>query len=66
MTQRCALCGRLTLHPAAYIAGRAIGPKCARRAGLIDVKRRTRMADSSRPRVVADGMTPDMFMEIAA
>ena len=66
MTPRCALCGRLTLHPAAYIAGRAIGPKCARKAGLVDVKRRPRTADSSRPRVVADSLTPDMFMEIAA
>ena len=62
MTPRCALCGRLTLHPAAWVAGRAIGPKCARRAGLI-VPKRARICD--RAPVVRDDGTPDMFLEIA-
>ena len=63
MTPRCALCGRLTLHPAVWVAGRAIGPKCARKAGLIETKRRPRLFDFSK-RTVADLATDDLFSEI--
>lgn len=31
---RCCLCGRLTEHPAVMIGREAVGPKCARKAGL--------------------------------
>jgi len=33
----CALCGRKTM-PAVYIGNEAIGPKCAKRAGLLVTK----------------------------
>ena len=32
---RCVLCGRGLTHAAVYIGDMAIGPKCARRAGLM-------------------------------
>lgn len=35
MNLYCALCGRVTLNPAALIAGHPVGPKCARRANLL-------------------------------
>lgn len=35
VSQRCALCGRLTLHPAVLIGAYPVGAKCARRAGLL-------------------------------
>jgi hypothetical protein len=31
---KCALCGRQTM-PAVYIGSEAVGPKCAKRAGLL-------------------------------
>jgi hypothetical protein len=36
---RCALCGRDTL-PFAFIGALAIGPKCAKRAGIVPTKAR--------------------------
>ena len=35
MSMHCALCGRVTLHPAVLIGTYPVGPKCARRAGLV-------------------------------
>lgn len=32
---KCVLCGRSMLNPAVLIAGMGVGPKCARRAGLM-------------------------------
>lgn len=32
---KCILCGRSMLNPAVLIAGMGVGPKCARRAGLM-------------------------------
>jgi hypothetical protein len=40
MTTRCALCGRVTLHPGAWIGAYPVGPTCARRAGLIEIAAR--------------------------
>lgn len=67
---RCALCGRTTLQPAVLIGAEAIGPKCAKRAGLIDIKPRpgSRLfVPTRRPaRAVQAGETPDLFAEVAA
>lgn len=40
MKLHCALCGRPVLNPAVLIGQLPVGPKCARRAGLIDLARR--------------------------
>lgn len=32
---RCVLCARPLIHPAVFIADHAVGPVCARRAGLL-------------------------------
>jgi len=32
---RCVLCGRATLTALVFVAGHPVGPKCARRAGLV-------------------------------
>jgi len=34
----CALCGRRTTQPAAFIGAMAVGPTCARKAGLLGPK----------------------------
>lgn len=47
---KCAMCGRPTT-PYAYIGAEAIGPKCARRAGLVKGK----TAKGSRIRFVDPG-----------
>lgn len=36
---RCVLCGRPLLNPATLAAGRPVGPKCAKRSGLLEPKR---------------------------
>lgn len=40
MKPRCCLCGRPVLNPAALIGGLPVGPKCARRAGLLAAARK--------------------------
>lgn len=40
MSLRCALCGRPVLHPVVLIGQLPVGPKCARRAGLMEPARR--------------------------
>lgn len=40
MTLRCALCGRMTLNPAVMVGAEPIGPKCAKRSGLLAIARR--------------------------
>jgi hypothetical protein len=57
----CALCGKVTLHPAAFIGSLPVGPKCARRAGLVDTARRPSKADCKRRKQATDTDTPDMF-----
>lgn len=37
---KCAICGRPTLKPAVLLGAEAIGPTCARRAGLTAIKPR--------------------------
>ena len=40
MKLRCALCGRPVLNPAVLIGQLPVGPKCARRAGLLAAARK--------------------------
>lgn len=58
MTQRlhCARCGRVTLHPAVVIGAQPFGPVCARKAGLVEPKRRGRASEAYR-----DARTLDLF-----
>ena len=65
----CALCGRVTLHPAVLIGTYPVGPKCARRAGLVPLASRKTglVAPVGARRVVAkaDSRTLDLFTEAA-
>ena len=53
---RCARCGRVTFLPAVVIGGQPLGPVCARKAGLIEPKRRRRASEAER-----DSRTRDLF-----
>ena len=58
---RCARCGRVTFLPAVVIGTQPFGRVCARKAGLIEPKRRIRRASEaerdSRTRDLFDGVT---------
>ena len=58
---RCARCGRVTLLPAVVIGSQPFGPVCARKAGLIERKRRRRASEVER-----DTRTRDLFEGVAA
>ncbi len=63
---KCALCGRYTSKPAAMIGDQAVGPTCARRAGLLAVKPKAGSAVrilNHKPRKTDDesGRTLDLF-----
>lgn len=59
---RCVLCGRTT-QPAVMLADKAVGPKCAKKAGLLERARRgqgqVRLFNA--PRRPADPKTLDLF-----
>ena len=63
----CALCGRPMLNPAVMIGQMGIGPKCAKKAGLVDPARRgagyLRLYTPKRARRPADGQ---MALELEA
>lgn len=40
MKHYCCLCGRPVLNPAVLIGQLPVGPKCARRAGLVELARK--------------------------
>ena len=40
MKHHCAFCGRPVLNPAVLIGSLPVGPKCARRAGLVEAARK--------------------------
>jgi hypothetical protein len=68
MTLHCALCGRLTLQPAVMIGSLPVGPKCAKRAGLLKPAARRvgqlRLFAGSKPgRVRDEQMTLELFGE---
>ena len=54
---RCARCGRVTFLPAVVIGTQPFGPVCARKAGLIEPKRRIRRASEAE----RDTRTRDLF-----
>ena len=54
---RCARCGRATFSPAVVIGTQPFGPVCARKAGLIEPKRRIRRASEAE----RDSRTRDLF-----
>lgn len=63
---RCARCGRVTFLPAVVIGTQPFGRVCARKAGLIEHKRRaTRLFDAA-SRVQRDTKTMDLFGGLAA
>lgn len=53
---RCARCGRVTFLPAVVIGTQPFGRVCARKAGLIEAKRRGRSSEAER-----DTKTMDLF-----
>ena len=53
---RCARCNRVTLLPAVVIGAQPFGRVCARKAGLIEPKRRRRVSEVER-----DTRTKDLF-----
>ena len=55
-SNRCARCERFTFSPAIVIGGQPFGPVCARKAGLVEPKRRGRASDAER-----DTKTRDLF-----
>ena len=63
MKTRCAICGRVTLNPAVMLGAEPIGPKCARRAGLLKLKRLSgsRIAAGVRRSPKPDQHTLDLF-----
>lgn len=60
-SNRCARCERFTFSPAVVIGGQPFGPVCARKAGLIEPKRRRRASEAER-----DTRTKDLFEGISA
>ena len=58
---RCARCKRVTLLPAVVIGAQRFGRVCARKAGLIEPKRRGRASEAER-----DTCTRDLFEGVAA
>ena len=67
MKTRCAICGRVTLNPAVMLGAEPIGPKCARRAGLLKLKGRqgSRVTKGVRRTHRPDPQTLDLFVECA-
>ena len=57
----CARCGRVTLHPAVVIGVLPFGRVCARKAGLIEPKRRAARLFDAASRVQRDNRTLDLF-----
>ena len=64
---KCVLCGRET-RPAVMLADKAVGPKCARKAGLIEraKKQQGSVRLVNAPRRPADPETLDLFALEAA
>ena len=58
---RCVRCKRVTLLPAVVIGAQPFGPVCARKAGLIEPKRRRRASEAER-----DTKTMELFEGVSA
>lgn len=68
MKFRCALCGRITLNPAVMIGQEPIGPRCARKAGLMKLAKRrgSRLFSGTSSPVQRDNRTLDLFAGVPA
>lgn len=65
---KCILCGRPT-EPAVLLAGKAVGPKCAARAGLLERAKKGRgqlLLVARRRERTPEAQTLDLFAEVAA
>lgn len=62
---RCALCSRVTLNPAVFISAEPVGPRCARKAGLLALAGRkgSRVQLGRRIGSKPDDTTLDLFGE---
>ena len=58
---RCARCKRFTFSPAVVIGDRLFGRVCAKKAGLIEPKRRRRASEAER-----DTKTMELFEGVSA
>ncbi len=58
---RCARCGRVTFLPAVVIGAQRFGRVCARKAGLVEPKRRRRASEAER-----DTKTMELFEGVSA
>lgn len=58
---RCARCGRATFSPAVVIGTQPFGRVCARKAGLVEPKRRAARLFDAASRVQRDTRTMDLF-----
>lgn len=64
---KCSICGRTTMKPAVLLGAEAIGPTCAKRAGLDKMKPRagSRLVLPRHPKATPDkGDTLDLFPEL--
>ena len=63
MTHRCALCGRPVLNPAVLIGQLPVGPRCACRAGLVELARK-KVGSLSIPRITFKRPAPQQNLEL--
>ena len=63
MTHRCALCGRPVLNPVVLIGQLPVGPRCARRAGLVELARK-KVGSLSIPRITFKRPAPQQNLEL--
>ena len=63
MKPRCALCDRPMLNPAVLIGALPVGPKCAKRAGLLELARK-RVGRLSLPSVKCRRPDPQENLEL--
>ena len=63
MKLRCALCGRPVLNPAVLVGREPVGPKCARRAGLVELAHR-KVGQLSFPRLKFKRPAPQENLEL--
>lgn len=63
MTHRCALCGRPVLNPVVLVGQLPVGPRCARRAGLVELARK-KVGSLSIPRITFKRPAPQQNLEL--
>lgn len=63
MTHRCCLCGRPVLNPAVLIGQMPVAPRCARRAGLVELARK-KVGSLSIPRITFKRPAPQQNLEL--